>query len=126
VNGDPIGIENFLVTESSDMPWSKNDGTVEVAPNEETVLVEYEPVKGETFHLLGLGAKDALDVEYRLRYGGTDIAFTTESALGGINDPFLFADHAGAPLESDQTIQYTAVSSRDTPIDLAGRLLVEV
>lgn len=125
---DAIFLQDMVVVESSDFPEANDDGTITVPANEERGLIEYEPATGESrSQVHAIGATDAQGVQYRMRYGGEEISFTTESPLGQINEPFSFTEAFGKPLTAGAgTVQYTAVNSNDQPIDLVGRMFVEV
>lgn len=125
---DALHFRDIVITESSDFSQSNDDGSVTVPANEEMGLVEYEPPSGDNRVLIhGFGATDALDVRYRLRYGGEEISFTTETALGGVTDPFIFREVFGSPATAGSgTVQLTALNDGDQPVDLVARMFVEV
>lgn len=124
---DAIHVRNYTLVESSGMEYANDDGTITVDPGEELALAEYEPASDTKRALLhAYGATDAQDVVYRLRYGGTDISFTSESPLGGINDPFSFTEQLGAPLSAgSKTLTITALNDKTDAIDLVARMHIE-
>lgn len=127
----PDGVVHFrdlVIVESSDFENANNDGTMTVPADEEQTLVEYEPPSGDNRALIhGFGATDALDVEYRLRYGGEEISFTTETSLGSITDPFVFREVFGRPATAGSgTVQLTALNASQNPVELVARMFVEV
>lgn len=128
MSGEPIHVRSFTVVESSNMEWANDDGTVTCPSGEETTLVEYEPPSdANEVRIHALGAADATDMKYRLRYGGNEISFTAESPLGGINAPFSFTDDLGAPLSAGgSSIMFNAVNEGAEDRDLAGRFYLEV
>lgn len=126
IRENPIDLKDYMVIESSDFQWANADGSITVPAGQEETLVEYEPLNEDNrIFLHALGASNASDVEFRLRYG-ENISFTTESSIGSINDPFSFTDKLGAPLTSQATVKYTAINSSDADVNLAGRMHLEV
>lgn len=121
-----IDLQSYKVLESSEYQSANPDGSIDCPDNEETVLLEYEPASDETTTLIhAIGASDAADVKYRLRYA-QNITFTMESPPGGVNDPFSFTEKLGAPLETDQTVQLTAINTSGSTKSLVARAHIEV
>lgn len=120
-----IPFRDYLVIETSDLEAANPDGSITVPAGGEQVLCEYEPTGDDNRALLHtLGAADANDIQYRLKYG-TNTSFTTESPVGLITNPYSFTETAGAPLTTTSTFRYVAVSSRDQDIDLAARMHIQ-
>lgn len=122
---DPVAFDRYFVIESEELPHANDDGSITVPDGDEVTLVEYEPVGDTVVYLHALGAADAQGVEYRL-YDGQDIAHGTESPVGTINNPFSFTQKLGGPLSTDDLIQYNAVNTSGSDVDLAGRMHVHV
>lgn len=122
----PIDLRNYKVVESSDLETANPDGTVTCPAGEETVIMEHEPTTDDTTTLLhALGASDAPDIRFRLRYA-TNISFTMESPPGGVNDPYSYTNELGAPLTTTRTLKLTAVNDGGASKDLVSRGHVEV
>jgi hypothetical protein len=125
---DAIHLREYTVVETSEFQDANPDGTITCPPGEETILAEYEPATDQSRVLLhAMGASDNTDVRYRLRYGSTEISFTAESPLGGINSPFSFTDSLGKPLTAGNgTVALTTLNDGGAAVDLAARLHLEV
>ena len=117
----PVPPGQLRLVETSDLQDANDDGSVTIEANTERELLLYENRADHPFLLHFLGAADALDVQYVLRVG-QEIVFTSESPVGTITNPFVFADYYGGPMAFARDITYSARNNTGSSIDLAGRM----
>lgn len=118
----------FIITETSDLEESNDDGAVTLSPGEEQALVEYEARGDMGTAVLAVGANDVQDVEYGLRIDRSKVVGgKTESPLGTINSPFSFIDRLNAVVPANSTVEYVAWydGGATGDVDLAARLYTE-
>lgn len=118
----------MIVAETANLDNAKPDGTINCPDGELTTLAEYEPQTDNVELLVhAFGAADAKDCVFGINYNFTDVAFSAESPLGGINDLFSFHDALGHPVTTGSGTASLVVENRSgSDLDLAGRLIVEV
>lgn len=124
---ETISPSGLTIIESSEFSHANADGTITVPANDEEVLVEIEPSTfGNAAVLHALGAADAKNVRYQLKYNSTNIAYETEAPLGTLTNAFSFTDNLGRPIKVEGTMKYVAVNSGDSAVNLAARFHTEV
>lgn len=123
-----VNPRRFHVIETTEMESANADGTVTLEPGESAPIVAFRHKPG--FALLGVGAKNQQDVEYRLvaddteRIGGDWRA----APLGEIGSPFSFVDQLGVVFDIEEQLELEARLSEDasSTVDLAGKFHIQI
>lgn len=118
----------YVVTETADMDYSNDDGTVTIEPGDSYPLVRYEATSTNGVMLLAVGATDEQDVEFYVEIDNRRVVGgRTNSPLGNLNSPFSFVEKLGGSIPAEHTVTYWAAVSPDAagPVSLAARMHVE-
>lgn len=121
VPNQPVPPGQIRIVETTDLDSANDDGSLTVPAGQEHEILLYENRADHPFLLHFLGAADALDVEYVLRVG-QEVVFRTQSPVGALNEPFVFADYFSGPMAFGRDISYSAYNTGDASVDLAGRM----
>jgi len=122
-----IDPSSYVVLESDDLDDVDDSEAVTIQPGETEAIVRYE--SQVPFAVLAVGATDEAGVSYRLEADNQrTIANETNSPLGLLNSPFSFVDKVGGAVSCESSCTYYATldPSAPSPVDVAGRLHVEV
>lgn len=120
-----IGIRDFRVVETSDLPDDEleNDGTVEVPDGEQESVLRLE-TPADLLQVHAYGMNDNQNCRF-LHYMDNEIATLSESPLGQIGDPVQFTDIFGAPLQMDDEFNIVVQNSSGNPLKFAGRMFIQ-
>ncbi|WIV67552.1 hypothetical protein [Natrialbaceae archaeon AArc-T1-2] len=125
----PISIDprDFLVIETPQLEGSNPDGTITIEPGEVVEIARFDTVP---CHLIGVGAKNQLDVVYRLEVDHQkSLAGGWRSMpLGTMGSPYSFVKELGVTFPVEDQIVYKAKLSEaaESTVDVSGKILLRL
>ncbi|MBZ6496023.1 hypothetical protein [Natrinema longum] len=127
----PMGPQQYIVSETSNLEDVNDDGSVTLEPGDEKTVVSQSLPRSsqQALALLAIGATDETDVQWALQIDDHTVGGGwTNSPLGLVNDPFSFVDEFQAIIPAEHKIEYVARynPAASGSVDLVGRMHTEV